>query len=69
MDGDDFIPFLIALCVVVATVTLGILLHLMATTTHETRMNEIDKQSEQMIACLQTDRSAGDCRVAVYGAT
>jgi hypothetical protein len=36
-------------------------------TTHESRMKDIEKSGELMKACLQTERTAADCRIAAYG--
>lgn len=55
--------------ILVSVVTLAILALciLIGTTTHESHMKKLDDQNQQMGWCIQSERSAADCRVMVYG--
>ena len=61
MDVKEFIASIIGLlCATAILVTLGL-------TTHASNINKNNKNLKEMTVCLQSQRSAAECRVAIYG--
>ena len=56
-----------AICVTVAALAATAVAFLIGTTTHETKMAQIDMQHDTLVACVQSDRTAADCRLIAYG--
>lgn len=61
----DDAPFVIIWSVAILAVLA--LCVLIGTTTHESHMKQLETYNQQMGWCIQSDRSAADCRVMVYG--
>lgn len=58
---------LLALIIALGLVCATGLVTVAAITTHESHMNELRQRNEQMLKCIDSDRSAAECRVIVYG--
>lgn len=56
-----------ALAVIVAVLVVGGLLTLTGVTTHASHVQQIKYNDAEMLACIQSDRTAAECRVIVYG--
>ena len=56
-----------AICVTVAALAVTAVAFLIGITTHQTKLAQVDTQHDTLIACIQSGRTAADCRLIAYG--
>lgn len=67
-SGDKLTLAITTVCVVVGGLLVGLIIYMLATTTHETALHDNDRKEKVAVTCLQNPNNTPlECRVMVDG--